>query len=80
VASARLSFLPVRFLLLDNWDNVEALQNYPGPVDIYAATGDEIIPVEHAKTLATKIPSARFTAISGGHNDWSLNEQVQIKR
>ena len=80
VASARFFFLPVRFLLLDNWDNVEALRDYAGPVDIYAATCDEIIPVEHAKTLATKIPGARFTAISGGHNEWSLNEQVQIKR
>ena len=80
VASKRFYFLPVRLLLLDNWDNVDALQDYAGPVEIFGATGDKIIPIEHAKTLATQIPGARFTPVSRGHNDWSLNDQVKIRR
>jgi len=80
VASKRFYFLPVRLLLLDDWDNVDALQDYAGPVEIFGATGDEIIPIEHAKTLATQIPGARFTPVSCGHNDWSLNDQVKIRR
>ena len=70
----------MRLLLLDDWDNVEALRDYAGPVEIFAAGGDEIIPIEHAQALAKQIPRARFTAISGGHNDWSLSDDVRISR
>jgi pimeloyl-ACP methyl ester carboxylesterase len=56
------------------------LRHYAGPVDIFGATGDAIIPIEHAKALANQIPSAHFTAISGGHNDWFWNDQVKITR
>lgn len=80
VASNRFFFLPVRLLLLDDWDNVDALKDYTGPVEIFAATGDEIIPIEHAQALAEQIPHAQFTAISGGHNDWSASDDVWINR
>ncbi|PAY19001.1 alpha/beta hydrolase [Rhodopirellula sp. SM50] len=80
VASKRFFFLPVRLLLLDDWNNVDALKDYPGQVEIFAATGDEIIPIEHAKALARQIPGARFMSISGGHNDWSFNDDVRIRR
>lgn len=79
VAAKRVPLLPARLMLLDDWDNVEALQHYPGPVEIFGATDDTIIPVEHARALAEQVPGARFTAISGGHNDWSWNEQVKIR-
>ena len=79
-ASERFYFLPVRLLLRDAWDNVEALRHYNGPVDIFGATGDTIIPIAHAKSLAKQIPVAHFTSITGGHNDWSWNEQVKIRR
>lgn len=78
VAAKRVPLLPARLMLLDDWDNVEALQNYNGPVEIFGARGDTIIPVEHAEALARQVPGAHFTAISGGHNDWSSNEQVTI--
>ena len=80
VASERFYFLPVRLMLRDTWNNVEALRHYAGPVEIFGATGDSIIPVEHAKALARQIASAHFTAISGGHNDWSVNNEVKITR
>ena len=78
VASRRFFFLPVRLLLRDCWDNVESLRHYAGPVEIFGAIDDTIIPIEHAKALARQIPSARFTAISGGHNEWSENKHVKI--
>ena len=80
VAAERFYFLPVRLLLRDSWDNVEALRHYAGPVEIFGATGDEIIPIEHAKALAKGVPGTRFTAITGGHNDWAENDQVKITR
>ena len=60
--------------------NVQTLGRYEGPVEIFGATGDTIIPIEHAKALAGQIRGARFTAISGGHNEWSVNDEVKITR
>lgn len=78
VASERYYYVPVRLLLRDAWDNVEALKHYAGPVDIFGAAGDDIIPVTHAKALASAIPRAHFVQIPGGHNDWAGCEQVKI--
>ena len=80
VASRHFNFLPVRLLLRDTWDNVQTLGHYEGPVEIFGATGDTVIPIEHAKALAERIRGARFTAIGGGHNDWSVNDEVKITR
>jgi hypothetical protein len=80
VAAQRFFFLPVRLMLRDRWNNVEALKGYAGPVEIFGAADDNIIPVEHAKNLARQIPGARFTLLMGGHNDWSSNEQVKLRR
>jgi pimeloyl-ACP methyl ester carboxylesterase len=80
VASRQFFFLPVRLMLRDAWDNVETLSHYPGPVEIFGATDDTIIPVEHAKALARQIPGAHFIEITGGHNDWSVNNDVKITR
>jgi pimeloyl-ACP methyl ester carboxylesterase len=80
VAARHFPFLPVRLLLRDNWDNVESLKHYAGPVEIFGARDDTIIPIEHARALARQIPAARFIEIPGGHNDWSQEDQVKIKR
>jgi pimeloyl-ACP methyl ester carboxylesterase len=79
VASEQYYFLPVRLLLHDAWNNVETLRHYKGPVDVFGATDDRIIPIKHAESLAKQIPGAHFTAIAGGHNDWSNNDQVKIR-
>jgi pimeloyl-ACP methyl ester carboxylesterase len=80
VASRQVPFLPVRLILRDAWNNVESLRPYAGPVEIFGATDDAIIPIEHARALARQIPGSRFTAIPGGHNDWSQDAQVKIRR
>lgn len=79
VASGRMPFLPARLLLRDRWDNVDALKAYAGPIDIYGAVDDEVIPFTHAKALAERVPRATFHAIPGRHNDWSEMEQVRIE-
>ena len=80
VAAQHFPFLPVRLLLRDNWDNVESLRRYAGPVEIFGAKDDAIIPVEHARALAKQIPGAQFIKIAGGHNDWPQDDQVKIRR
>ena len=72
------SFL-VNLLLKDDWDNVEALSKYKGPVDVFGAEADTVISVRHAKNLAASIPSSKLMIISGGHNDWSYEGRVRIR-
>jgi uncharacterized protein len=72
------SFL-VRLILKDNWDNIESFSNYKGPVEIFGAELDAIIPVKHAKALAAAIPGSRLTIISRGHNDWADKGRVKIR-
>jgi pimeloyl-ACP methyl ester carboxylesterase len=68
----------VALILKDNWDNVEALSNYTGPIDIFGAEADTIIPVGHARALAAAVRQSRFVLIDGGHNDWALQGRVRI--
>jgi pimeloyl-ACP methyl ester carboxylesterase len=80
VAAEHVPFLPVRALLRDDWDNVRALRGYAGPVDIYGAADDRVIPWAHARRLAEALPGARFTLVPGGHNDWADSDRVRIAR
>ncbi len=52
IASRRFPFLPVWLLLLDRWDNIQSLSRYQGPVEIYGARDDKVIPCSHARRLA----------------------------
>jgi uncharacterized protein len=69
----------VRLVLRSDWDNVAALATYAGPVDVFGAAEDRVIPVRHAETLATAVPQANLVIIEGGHNDWSFDCRVQIR-
>ncbi|WP_040546993.1 alpha/beta hydrolase [Pedosphaera parvula] len=79
VAAEHVSVLPVSLLLEAKWDNVRSLSNYQGPVEIFGAQQDTVIPIEHARKLASGIPTAQFHCIPGGHNDWSRTGQVEIR-
>jgi pimeloyl-ACP methyl ester carboxylesterase len=80
VAAEHMPLFPVRAMVKDNWDNMAALRNYKGPVVIYGAIDDQVIPIENAKRLAASLPSAKFICIEGGHNDWSNSPLVRIQR
>lgn len=79
VADDHLPLLPTSLLLRDNWNNIEALKNYKGPLDIFAAKNDTIIPLRHAKALAASKPQTFFHEFEGGHNDWSNGDRVRIR-
>ncbi len=78
VAGSRFPWLPVKWLMRDQWDNVAALQKYTGPVEIYATRDDEVIPFKHARALADALPNARLIEMPGGHNSWELEDQFTI--
>ncbi len=79
VGARHAPFLPVRLLLRDAWDNLEALKDYLGPVEIYGAVNDTIVPIQHARALAASARHATFTALNCGHNDWVEIDQVKIR-
>jgi acetyl esterase/lipase len=79
VAGAHYWWLPVKWLMRDQWDNVAALRDYRGEVVIQPARDDEIIPLEHARALAAALPSARWVEMAGGHNSWEWDGTWQIE-
>jgi uncharacterized protein len=80
VAAEHLPWLPVTLLLGPSWNNTAALAEYKGPVDIFAARDDVVIPLRHAEVLARAVPQARLQILPGGHNEWPLQRaSVQIR-
>ncbi|MDD2851905.1 MAG: alpha/beta fold hydrolase [Desulfuromonadaceae bacterium] len=79
VAAVHYSYLPVKFLLQDNWDNVASLSDYKGQLEIFGARADTIVPIRHAWALADSKPSAIFHIIEGDHNDWANGLKVTIR-
>ena len=79
VASDHFPSILVRLILRDDWDNIASLRKYAGPVEIYGAEDDNVIPLKHARALAAALPSSKFVLMSGGHNDWSNHEAVLIR-
>lgn len=79
VARGHVRFLPVGLLLAGTWDNVEAMKDYLGPVEVFGAAQDEVIPVQHARALARELPQAQFHLIAGGHNDWPRSSAVRFR-
>ena len=77
VAKEHLPFLPVSLLMRDKWNNAACLSKYPGRIDIYGATLDNVIPVAHARRLAHTLPSAQYHEINSGHNNWSTLVKIE---
>jgi pimeloyl-ACP methyl ester carboxylesterase len=69
----------VRLVLRDDWDNMEALSRFTGPVEIVGAEADTVVPVRHARALAAAVPGSRLTVIPGDHNDWCGEGRVRIR-
>jgi uncharacterized protein len=79
VASEHFPLLPVGAILGESWDNVLSLSHYKGPIEIFGAEHDTIIPIKHAEQLSKTFPSAKFHQIASGHNDWWRGHGVEIQ-
>lgn len=69
--------LPVRLLLRDNFDNVQNLKHYGGPVSVVLAEDDRIIPATIGKQLyeAYEGPRRLWSQPAAGHNTLDLNPE-----
>ena len=79
VAARYFPYLPTRLIVRDAWDNIAALKSYAGPLEIFGARDDTIIPISHARALAESKPAAKFHVIAEGHNDWAAPDRVVIR-
>jgi len=72
VAKDKFPWLPVRLFLRDAYDTIGNLKHYPGRIAIAGAGRDEVIPIEHARTLFESLPGNKkmYTIKGAGHNDW----------
>jgi uncharacterized protein len=79
VARDYAPYAPLGLLLAGSWNNVEALSDYHGPMDVFGAERDEVIDVRHARALAASRPQAKFHLLPGGHNQWADQPELRIR-
>ena len=79
VAKEKFPSVIVNLVLKSNWNNVNSLSEYKGPVDIFGAKLDTIIPVSHEQAIVQSVPNSELTLIEGGHNDWSRGDRVTFR-
>jgi len=80
VAQDKFPIFPVGLIMVDRWDNIEALADYQGRIDIYAGRDDKVIPPRHARNLADLKEGSTYHEFDAGHNDWAHPAYVDLKR
>ncbi len=65
-------YLPAKWLTRDQYDNVQNLNRYSGPVAVVVADRDEVIPPEHGRRLFDLLSGRKKLWIlpGAGHNNW----------
>ena len=72
VAASKYPFVPVRLLMRNQFDSIQNLQNYSGPLIQVHGEADHLIPIKNARRLFDSVPSKNkfWLAIPNlGHND-----------
>jgi uncharacterized protein len=77
IAQEKFRFLPVGLIMLDRWNNVEALKGFTGRLDVFGAKYDNVIPVHHARKLAASVPGAIYREFPGDHG-WASGPHVVL--
>ncbi|MBT3189358.1 MAG: alpha/beta hydrolase [Anaerolineae bacterium] len=79
VAQTHYSYLPVRWLMLDKFNNVENLQGYDRKVAVLLAGEDEVIPIKHGMKLYEAITTEKKLWVfeNARHNEVPVNPELQ---
>lgn len=70
VAAFAARYAAPAFIVRNPFRTDEVLKSLDVPVVILHSKGDEIVPVEHSRTLARLAPNATLVEVEGSHNDW----------
>jgi pimeloyl-ACP methyl ester carboxylesterase len=75
LAAHHYPFLPVRTLLSERYDSVEALSRYHGPVAFLLAGHDEVVPTKLSRQLYDSYTGPKWLRVEAGagHNSLSYN-------
>ena len=57
------------FLIVDRFNNLDALRSYGGPLLVFHGTRDEVIPTAHGRRLAEAHQGAQLVLYDSGHNN-----------
>jgi uncharacterized protein len=77
-ARARFWFLPVRLMLHDAYDSVQALQNARMALVVVRAQQDALIPASATQSLFAQYPGPKMLIeLPGGHVSWLTNTDPQ---
>ena len=69
IRAMAVKYLVPGFLIRDPFDNLTAVQNFPGPLLIVHGRHDEIIPFRHAEILHNTAKRSYLVTYDCGHND-----------
>jgi alpha-beta hydrolase superfamily lysophospholipase len=72
LAQSKFWYLPARWLVHDQYDNIRNLNNYTGQVAVLLAENDEVVPRKHGQKLFDNLKSPKRLWIfpGSGHNSW----------
>ncbi len=76
VRSFAVKYLAPGFLVRDPFENLKAVQNYPGPVLVIHGKFDEVIPYRHGVSLYQAAQKGKMITYESGHNDCPPNWDV----
>ena len=79
LAQTHYWYFPTRWLVLDQYNNIENLQGFDGNIAVLLAENDEVVPVEHGQRLYDLITAKKKIWIFEGakHNEFPIDPEQQ---
>ena len=78
LAQTHYWYLPVQWLVLDKYNNIENFQGYEGNIAVVLAGNDEVVPVQHGKKLYESITGKKQLWLFEGvtHNEMPVAPEL----
>lgn len=77
IASERMPWAPVRWLLRDRFANDEKIGQVSAPILLLHGDADTLIPPHHSRMLAAANPDAKLVVIAGAGHELAWREEAQ---
>ena len=79
VGSHHYPWLPVRWMLRDEYDSLQRLAHFDRPVVVAIAERDNVVPAQFGRALHAALgePKRLVVLAGSGHNDWPDGIDVQ---